>query len=72
MRNQLKTILSLGVLSSLVVAVAFGATAVWVGVAAALALNIGAYFWSDRLVLGDEPIDPLGATGWRPGERTRT
>lgn len=53
MWNTLKTIVLLGALSALVAAVgaAFGPTAAWVGLALALAMNVGAYLWSDRLVL---------------------
>jgi heat shock protein HtpX len=53
MKNQLKTILLLGVLSA--VLVAFGASlgprAFWMFTALAVAMNLAAYFWSDKLVL---------------------
>jgi heat shock protein HtpX len=53
MKNQLKTILLLGVLSALLVGIG-GAVApqhVSLFVVLALAMNLGAYFFSDRLVL---------------------
>lgn len=51
--NQLKTIFLLGVLSVLLVAIggAIGGTLAWVFLGIALAMNLGAYFWSDRIVL---------------------
>lgn len=53
MKNQLKTVLLLGVLSSLLVAggAAFGEQAAWAMLALAVVMNVGAYFFSDRLVL---------------------
>jgi heat shock protein HtpX len=53
MKNQLKTVLLLGVLSA--VLVAFGATlgprSFWVFTALAMLMNLAAYFWSDRIIL---------------------
>ncbi len=53
MKNQLKTVLLLGALSAILVG--FGAQlgpgAFWAATLLALAMNVGAYFWSDRLVL---------------------
>jgi heat shock protein HtpX len=61
MINQLKTVLLLGVLSALVVgiggALAPGSLVVWVGLA--LAMNVGAYFFSDTLVLRMNRARPL-------------
>ncbi len=53
MKNQLKTILLLGVLSSLLVAAgaAAGPGYAYFALGAALLLNVGAYFFSDRIVL---------------------
>ena len=66
MMNQVKTVVLLGVLSALVVgiggALAPGSLAVWLVLA--LAMNVGAYFFSDRLVLrmnGARP--PLACAG---------
>ena len=68
MMNQLKTVLLLGTLSALVVGlgalVAPGQLALFG--ALALAMNLGAYFFSDRLVLADAP----GARA-RPGGGAR-
>lgn len=53
MNNQLKTILLVGALSALVVGIGAAVAPSYVvlfGVLA-LAMNVGAYFWSDRLVL---------------------
>lgn len=51
--NQLKTILFLGALSALLVAIggAIGGGATWLFLGIALAMNLGAYFFSDALVL---------------------
>ena len=51
--NQLKTILFLGALSVLLVAIggAIGGSWAWVFLAIALSMNVGAYFFSDSLVL---------------------
>ncbi|MCC7539675.1 MAG: zinc metalloprotease HtpX [Deltaproteobacteria bacterium] len=51
--NQLKTLLLFGVLSAILVAIgsAFGSTWAWLMLGVALAINLGAYFFSDRLVL---------------------
>jgi heat shock protein HtpX len=53
MKNQLKTILLLGVLSALLVAfgASLGPRAFWLFTALAALMNLGAYFWSDKLVL---------------------
>jgi heat shock protein HtpX len=53
MKNQLKTILLLGVLSSLLVAfgASLGPRALWLFTALAAVMNLAAYFWSDKLVL---------------------
>ncbi len=68
MMNQIKTVVLLGVLSALVVgiggAIAPGSLAVWLVLA--LAMNVGAYFFSDRLVLrmnGARPLAPGDAPG---------
>jgi heat shock protein HtpX len=61
MMNQVKTVVLLGVLSALVVgiggALAPGSLAVWLVLA--LAMNVGAYFFSDRLVLRMNGARPL-------------
>jgi heat shock protein HtpX len=51
--NQLKTIVLLGALSALLVAIggAIGGNATWFFLALALAMNRGAYFFSDTIVL---------------------
>jgi heat shock protein HtpX len=51
--NQLKTIVLLGALSALLVALggAIGGRATWFFLALALAMNLGAYFFSDAIVL---------------------
>lgn len=51
--NQLKTVLLLGGLSVFLVAIgsALGPGATWIFLGLALAMNVGAYFFSDRLVL---------------------
>jgi heat shock protein HtpX len=53
MNNQLKTILLLGALSALLVAIggAIGGTTTWVFLTIALLMNVGAYLWSDVIVL---------------------
>lgn len=53
MKNQLKTILLLGALSALLVAIGarLGPGAFWLFTALAVAINFAAYFWSDKLVL---------------------
>jgi heat shock protein HtpX len=52
--NQLKTILLLGILSALLVGIggALGPNALGVSIALAVVMNVGAYFFSDRIVLG--------------------
>ena len=68
MRNQLKTILLLGALSALVVGIG-GAVAprqVPLFVGLALLMNLGAYFFSDRIVLAmhhARELDPAEAPG---------
>lgn len=61
MKNQIKTILLLGVLSSLLIG--FGAVLgrQWVGLFTilALAFNLGAYFFSDKLVLRMHRAEPI-------------
>lgn len=51
--NQLKTIVLLGALSALLVAIggAIGGGATWLFLGIALAMNLGAYFFSDAIVL---------------------
>lgn len=53
MRNQLKTLLLLGVLSAAVVGVGslFGKAGALIFAGLAVAMNVGAYFFSDRIVL---------------------
>lgn len=53
MKNQLKTILLLGVLSAILIAIggALGPTYLYVFAALSLVMNLGAYFYSDRIVL---------------------
>ena len=62
MKNQIKTILLLGVLSSILIG--FGALLGrnWVAgfTVLAIALNFGAYFWSDKLVLKLHHAQPIG------------
>jgi heat shock protein HtpX len=63
MKNQLKTLFLLGVLSALLVSVGglLGPGYLYVFTALALLLNLGAYFWSDRIVLrmnGARPLEP--------------
>jgi heat shock protein HtpX len=63
--NQLKTVLLLGALSALIVAVGttFAPDALGLFVALALAVNLGGYFFSDRIVLALHRARELG-----PGE----
>jgi heat shock protein HtpX len=67
-RNQIKTILLLGVLSALLVALgaAISPAAFWLMAVVALAMNLGAYFFSDRIVLRMH-----GAREVTPGELPR-
>jgi heat shock protein HtpX len=62
MKNQIRTILLLGMLSAILIA--FGALLgrQWVGMFTilAFALNIGAYFFSDRIVLRMHRAEPIG------------
>jgi heat shock protein HtpX len=53
MKNQLKTILLLGALSALLIAIggALGSSYLYALTALALIMNLGAYFFSDRIVL---------------------
>lgn len=53
LNNQLKTILLLGGLSAFLVAIGWtiGPGATWLFLGLALAMNVGAYFFSDKLVL---------------------
>jgi heat shock protein HtpX len=66
MKNQIKTIVLLGVLTVLMVAVggALGRGFLLLFGALALAMNLGAYFWSDRLVLRMHRAREM-----QPGER---
>jgi heat shock protein HtpX len=61
MKNQIKTILLLGVLSAILIG--FGALLgrQWVAgfTILAMAINFGAYFWSDKLVLRMHRAEPL-------------
>lgn len=61
--NQLKTILLLGLLSALLVGVggAIAPGALGFLVALALLMNLGAYFWSDRIVLRMHGARPVTA-----------
>ncbi len=68
MRSQIRTLLLLGVLSALLVAVGgvVGHGAVWVGLGLAAVVNLGAYFFSDRIVLRmhrAEEVDAAKAPG---------
>src|SRR5450432_2748855 len=63
MSNQLKTILLLGALSALLIAIggAMGPDFLTYAVVAAAVMNLGAYFFSDRIVLatsGAEEVSP--------------
>ncbi|MGZ6098132.1 MAG: zinc metalloprotease HtpX [Myxococcaceae bacterium] len=51
--NQLKTVLLLGILSAILVGVggALGPSALGISIALAVVMNVGAYFFSDRIVL---------------------
>ena len=62
MANQIRTILLLGVLSALVIALGglAGQGAMIVAVGLAAALNLGAYFFSDKLVLRMHRAQELG------------
>jgi heat shock protein HtpX len=53
MKNQLKTLLLLGALSAVLVAIggALGEVYLYGALGLALLMNLGAYFWSDRIVL---------------------
>lgn len=64
--NTFKTFLLLGALSAILVSIggAMGPGAMTVFVALALAMNLGAWFWSDRVVLrmhGAQPLDAAEA-----------
>ena len=78
--NQLKTVLLLGILSAILVGVggALGPNALGISLALAVVMNVGAYFFSDRIVLAmhrAQEISPAesrrSSTGWwrssRPG-----
>ena len=62
MANQIRTILLLGVLSALVIALGglMGQGAMLLAVGLAVALNLGAYFFSDKLVLRMNRAKELG------------
>ncbi len=66
--NQLKTVLLLGGLTALLVGMgrAVGGAAAHLALAFAVVLNVGAYFFSDRLVLAMHRAQPLGP-GQMPG-----
>jgi heat shock protein HtpX len=51
--NQLKTVLLLGILSAILVGIggALGTNALGISIVLALVMNVGAYFFSDRIVL---------------------
>ncbi len=53
MKNQLKTLFLLGALSAVLIAIggALGQSYLYGALALAVVMNVGAYFWSDRLVL---------------------
>jgi heat shock protein HtpX len=59
--NQLKTILLLGVLSAILVAIgaAISPGAMWLFGGIAVAMNFASYFWSDKLVLAMSRARPL-------------
>ena len=61
MKNQLKTILLLGVLSAILIGFGGMLGRQWVGVFTllAFALNVGAYFFSDRIVLRVHRAQPI-------------
>lgn len=68
MKNQLKTVVLLGVLSALIVAAgaSLGPRWLWAATALAFAMNLFAYFFSDRLVLrmsGAREVSPAEAPG---------
>jgi Zn-dependent protease with chaperone function len=82
MKNQLKTILLLGALSALLIAIggALGSGYLYVFTALALIMNLGAYFFSDRIVLamhrarevpGRRSLLSLFSTHPEMGERIR-
>jgi heat shock protein HtpX len=60
-KNQLKTIALLGGLSALLILLgnALAPGALWVFVAIAVAMNLGSYFWSDKIVLAMSRARPL-------------
>lgn len=68
MKNQIKTLLLLGVMTSLLVGAGalVGPGWAWGALALAVAINVGAYFFSDRIVLALHRARPLG-----PGEAPR-
>ena len=61
--NQLKTILLLGILSAILVGIggALGPDALGISLVLALVLNVGAYFFSDRIVLAMHRAQELSA-----------
>jgi heat shock protein HtpX len=62
MSSQVRTILLLGVLSALLIGVGglIGQGAMAMAVALAVVMNVGAYFFSDRIVLGMHRAEELG------------
>ena len=75
--NHLKTVVLLGALSALLIGIGNVLAPGYLGVFAvlALAMNVGAYFFSDRMVLrmhGAQEVDPArGAAAARHGPRAR-
>ncbi len=68
MKNQLKTVALLGVLSAVLIAVggALSPSYLWVFGAIAVAMNLGSYFYSDKIVLAmnrARPVDRRQAPG---------
>lgn len=66
MKNQLKTLMLLGVLSAILLGVGslLGTGAFWISMVLAAAMNLGAYFFSDRIVLrmsGAQEVSPAEA-----------
>jgi heat shock protein HtpX len=66
--NQLKTVVLLGALSALLIGIggALSPSYLWLFAILAIAMNVGTYFWSDRLVLMMHRARPI-ARGDDPG-----
>jgi heat shock protein HtpX len=64
LRNQLKTIVLLGALSAGLIAIGgmIGPAMMWIMVGLAVVMNVGAYYFSDRLVLRMHNARPLSPT----------